>query len=69
MQHKDEIRLHHILAEAGEVLRFVKGYSYNDFREDSKTVHAVVRAIEIIGEAASKISPEFQDSHTHIPWN
>lgn len=69
MQHKDEIRLQHILEEAGEVLQFVKGYSFDDFRKDSKTVHAVLRAIEIMGEAASKISPEFKNNHSHVPWN
>lgn len=69
MQHKDIIRLRHIFDETGEIERFVKGYSFEDFRKDSKTVHAVMRAIEIIGEAASKISPEYKAEHDQIPWN
>jgi len=69
MQRKDEIRLQHILDEAGEVLQFVKGYSFDGFKKDSKTVHAVLRAIEVMGEAASKISPEYKNIHSHVPWN
>lgn len=69
MQHKDTIRLQHILDEAGEALRFVGGYSFADFKNDSKTVHAVLRAIEIIGEAAAKISPEYKNLHPQVPWD
>jgi uncharacterized protein with HEPN domain len=63
MQPNDIIRLQHIIEEANEALHFVQGYSFSDFKNDSKTVHAVVRAIEVIGEAAAKISPEYKNSH------
>lgn len=69
MQRKDEIRLQHIFDEANEVLRFVKGYSFDDFKNDSKTIHAVLRAIEIIGEAAAKISPEYKNLYPQVPWD
>lgn len=65
---KDEIRLRHILEEAGEAIKFVEGYSFENFTKDSKTVHAVIRAIEVIGEAAVKISEEYKDLHSEIPW-
>jgi len=53
---EDRIRLQHILDEANEVLRFVEGYDFSGFINDNKTVHAVIRSIEIIGEAAAKLS-------------
>lgn len=68
MQDEDRIRLQHIIEEANEVLGFIKGYSLEDFINDGKTIRAVTRSIEIIGEAASKISTEFRKEHRDVPW-
>ena len=38
------------------------------FREDKKTVFAVVRALEIIGEATTKISETVKNHHKEVPW-
>jgi uncharacterized protein with HEPN domain len=40
-----------------------------DFETDQMLVFAVIRALEIFGEAASKVSNEFQQAHSHIPWH
>ena len=45
-----------------------KGISFEEFVEDSKTIDAVVRNFEIIGEAANRLPEEFKDSHPHIDW-
>jgi uncharacterized protein with HEPN domain len=42
--------------------------NYDQFSEDDKTTFAVIRAIEIIGEAAKKIPTEIRDSYSEIPW-
>lgn len=68
MRREDSIRLQHMLDEAYTVMGFVKDYSFEDLKEDNKTVHAVVRAIEVIGEAAAKISAEYKNTHPDIPW-
>ena len=68
MQSKDRIRIQHILDEAGEACKYMEGFSFNEFVEDGKTVRAVIRSIEVIGEATSKISIEFRQEHLDIPW-
>ena len=47
---------------------FVSDMSYEEFAEDDKTVFAVVRAIEIVGEAAKHIPQEFRREFAGIPW-
>jgi len=69
MQAEDRIRLRHIIEEAHEACNFVKGYSFEDFVKDGKTVRAVVRSIEVIGEATSKISGELKNIHKEVPWD
>ena len=68
MQSKDRIRVQHILDEAGEACKYAEGILFNEFVEDGKTVRAVIRSIEVIGEAASKISIEFRQKYPDVPW-
>ena len=68
MQSNDRIRVQHILDEAGEACKYTEGISFDGFVEDGKTVRAVIRSIEVIGEAASKISIEFRKEHPDVPW-
>ena len=46
-----------ILVAAGKARQFVAGMTYEEFAADDKTVYAVIRAFEIIGEAAKRVSP------------
>jgi len=48
--------------------QFVAGMDYAAFAADEKTVYAVVRALEIIGEAAKRIPQEVRDQSPTIPW-
>lgn len=47
---------------------FVKGLNYEEFVKDTKTIYAVTRALEIIGEAAKKIPNETRENYPNIPW-
>jgi uncharacterized protein with HEPN domain len=47
---------------------FVKGYGLEDFKGDKKTIYAVIRAIEVIGEAAKKIPNSIRSKYPDIPW-
>ena len=48
--------------------RFVAGMSYEDFVKDEKTVFAVLRAIEVIGEAVKHMPMDFRMRFPDIPW-
>ncbi|TFG34630.1 DUF86 domain-containing protein [Candidatus Thorarchaeota archaeon] len=52
-----------------EALSFVSGKKRIDFVSDRILVLALIQLLEIIGEAASGISTEFQNNHQEIPWN
>lgn len=57
-----------MLRAAKEVQAFVKGKSLDDYLGDYVLQAAVERKVEIIGEAARKVSQDFKDAHAEIPW-
>jgi uncharacterized protein with HEPN domain len=58
-----------ILESAYKILDYTAGQSFEDFKSDSKTVDAVIRNFEIIGEAANRQPEECKDSFPEINWN
>jgi uncharacterized protein with HEPN domain len=58
-----------ILHESRMIQEFVKGIDRTAFKVDKMRQYAVIRAIELIGEASRRISQEFQDKHPEIPWH
>jgi uncharacterized protein with HEPN domain len=60
--------LNDILTAAHKAIDFTSGMSREQFRGDDKTIFAVVRALEIIGEATKRISQTVRDRHVQIPW-
>lgn len=47
---------------------FVEGMTFADFSKDRKTVNAVIRSVEVIGEAAKNIAESIRDRYPSIPW-
>lgn len=47
---------------------FTKGMDYESFQDDDKTVYAILRALEVIGEAAKKIPDSIRNDYPEIPW-
>jgi uncharacterized protein with HEPN domain len=64
----DTSRLKHMLDAALEAQTFMKDITLESLREDRKTIQAVIRSIEVIGEAAVNISKDFKEVHPDIPW-
>jgi len=50
-------------------LQYTDGMTFEEFAKDSKTIDAVIRNFEIIGEAANRLPEDFKDSHTQIDWH
>ena len=57
------------MVEAGQRIReYTEGMNYANFRKDYKTQDAVIRNIEILGEAAKSIPDEFRAKFPGVPW-
>ena len=68
MRLDDAVRLQHIQDAIRLVESFLSNRSRTDLDGDKQLQFALARAIEIVGEAASKLSHEFRDSNPEIPW-
>ena len=58
-----------ILDAVDKIEGFTRGMSYQEFSGDDKTVYAVVRALEVIGEATKCIPRQVRDNNPSLPWN
>ena len=58
-----------ILESVEKIKRFTKGMSYDEFVDDPKTVDAVLRNFEVIGEAAKNVPDDIRTEYTDVPWS
>src|SRR5438093_10029626 len=65
---EDRVRLRHMIEAAESAVQFIAGRQCTDLDEDRMLLFALVHAIEILGEAASKISEETRAIRTCMPW-
>lgn len=65
---RDPARLEHILASIDRIYGFVEGHSLEDFRGNTVLFYAIVKNLEIIGEAAYMLTPAFRETHPDTPW-
>jgi uncharacterized protein with HEPN domain len=66
---RDDAYLLDMLLAARKVQSFTIGITQEQFERDEILQHAVLRMIQIIGEAANKISPTLREAHPEIPWS
>ncbi|MGA2616624.1 MAG: DUF86 domain-containing protein [Thermoguttaceae bacterium] len=65
----DHAFLWDMIEAARSIEMLVSGISFEQFRADRRTYRAVERELEILGEAAKKVSQPFRAAHPEIPWN
>jgi uncharacterized protein with HEPN domain len=64
--------LQHILEAIDRATSYISGMDFDAFERDPRTQDAVIRSVEIIGEAAKRVrstDPEFAARHSEIPWD
>jgi uncharacterized protein with HEPN domain len=57
-----------IVTAIDDIGDFTQGMTYETFHHDRKTVNAVVRSLEIIGEAANHVPDEMRTKYSELPW-
>ena len=62
-------RLAHILEAIDNIFEFVQGKSFEDYQENKILRFAIIKNLEIIGEAAYLLTKEFKNNHPDIEWN
>ena len=65
---RDKSRLEHMLQAIERIRRYTKGKTFDDFIADDMMYYAVVKNIEILGEASNMLTEEFRESHPQTPW-
>lgn len=58
----------HIVDATNKIEKYVMNYSYEEFISDEKTSDAVIRQLEIIGEATTNLQDSFKTENKQIPW-
>jgi uncharacterized protein with HEPN domain len=58
-----------MIESSQKIMTYTDGLSYEQFLLDSKTIDAVIRNFEIIGEAANRLPEEFKDEYPDIEWH
>ena len=68
MKKKDIIYVKHIRDAINSILEYTKDLNKNDFNSKEIIQDAVIRQIEIIGEAVKNVSIDFRELYSNIPW-
>ncbi len=68
MPPEDRVRILHIVEACDTVQRFVEGRVRADLDTDELLLFALVRAVEIVGEAGARVSEATRTTHDQVPW-
>jgi len=61
--------LEDILDSCRKILEYTEGITFEEFESDSKTIDAVIRNFEIIGEAAKLLPDDIKEKYTEVEWH
>ena len=65
---RDKGRLEDIVCHAGNIKTMMEGVSFEQFEKDMLVYYAVMKNVEIVGEAAYMLTNDFKAAHQAIPW-
>lgn len=65
---KPNLLIEDMMDSSNKILQYTSGMSFEEFTNDSKTIDAVIRNFEIIGEAANRLPEEFKQEYSGIDW-
>ena len=65
---EDINRVHHMLESAIEATEFLGEIPFEEFKKNRMLANAVVRSLEVVGEAANQINQNFKNAHHEIEW-
>lgn len=65
---KDKTYIQHILEAISDIEKFIENVPQDHFYENKEKQYAVLRALEIIGEATKNLSKDLRKKHPQIPW-
>ena len=68
MQRDDRVYLQHILDAATRISEYLKGIGEAEFQESNLLQDGVIRQIQIVGEAAKRVSRDFCNQYPAVPW-
>jgi uncharacterized protein with HEPN domain len=60
--------LEDILTAMNRIAEYIDGFTFIDFKRDYKTVDAVIRNFEIIGEASKNLPAQIKKNYPEVPW-
>ena len=66
---RDSVYLLDIVSSARMIRSYLGGVVLDEFLRDTQLQDSVIRRLEIIGEAAGRVSAQFRDKHPKIPWS
>ncbi|NJR63607.1 MAG: DUF86 domain-containing protein [Cyanobacteria bacterium CRU_2_1] len=67
-QRDDQVYIGHMIDTANKAIDFISGLSREDFDNNEQLRLAITHLLQIIGEAARRVSLDFRNTHPEIPW-
>lgn len=69
MPKNDNVYAGHMLDKSRQAMELVKNKNRADYDNDPALRFALAHLVQVIGEAARRVSPDFQSEHPEVPWN
>ena len=67
-RHDPTVRVRHMLDHAREAVEMVRGRTRSDLDTDRQLNLSLVRLMEVVGEATTRVPQEFRERHPDVPW-